>query len=132
MIYVYTINDDDPSRSSIQEARRPMATTRIVALFNLKPGVAVADYEAWARRVDLPTINGLASIRKFEVFKATELLGASGEPPYAYVEIIDVRDMGQFGADVASPVMQKVASEFQGMADVTFMVTRKLGWRRAG
>ena len=107
-----------------------MATTRIIAFFNLKPGVKMADYEAWARRVDLPTVNGLASIRKFEVFKAKELLGSSDKPPYNYVEIIDVRDMGQFGQDVATPVMQKIASDFQGMAEVTFMVMKKIGWKR--
>lgn len=103
-----------------------MDTTRIVAFFNLKPGVSAGDYEAWARTVDLPTVNGLASIAKFEVFKTTAVLGSDAPPPYAYVEIIDVRDMGQFGDDVATPVMTKIAGEFQGMADVTFMLTEKL------
>lgn len=107
-----------------------MATTRIIAVFNLKPGVKVADYEAWARSVDLPTVNGLPSIRKFEVFKTTGLIGSDAKPPYRYVEIIDVRDMGQFGEDVASAVMQKVATDFAGMADVTFMLTEKIGWKR--
>ena len=107
-----------------------MAITRIIAFFNLKPGVKMSDYEAWARAKDLPTVNGLPSIKKFEVFKATALLGSDAKPPYKYVEIIDVRDMGQFGADVATPVMQAVASEFQGMADVTFMVMKKIGWKR--
>ena len=107
-----------------------MPTTRIIAFFNLKPGVKMGDYEAWARAKDLPTVNGLPSIRKFEVFKATEVMGSDAKPPYKYIEIIDVRDMGQFGADVATPVMQAVASEFQGMADVTFMVMKKIGWKR--
>ncbi len=104
-----------------------MPITRIVALFNLKPGVEVADYEAWARRVDLPTVNALPSIAGFEVFKATALLGSDAPPPYAYVEIIDVADMGQFGEDVATPVMQAVAKDFAGMAETTFMVTEKIG-----
>jgi hypothetical protein len=99
-------------------------------LFNLKPGVRVADYEAWARRVDLPTVNGLPSIRKFEVFKSASVLGSDAPPPYRYVEILDVRDMGQFGEDVATPVMQAVAKDFGGMAEVTFMVMKKIGWKR--
>jgi hypothetical protein len=107
-----------------------MAITRIIALFNLKPGVKVADYEAWARAVDLPTVNGLASIKKFEVFKSKEVMGSDAAPPYRYIEIIDVRDMGQFGADVATPVMQAVAQSFTGMADVTFVVMKKIGWKR--
>lgn len=106
-----------------------MANTRIIALFNLKPGVKVADYEAWARAKDLPTVNGLPSIRKFEVFKTQEVMGG-GSSPYRYIEIIDVRDMGQFGADVATPVMQAIAGEFQGMAEVQFLIMKKIGWKR--
>lgn len=103
-------------------------STRIVALFNLKPGVTPADYEAWARRVDLPTVNGLKSIDKFQVWKATGLLGSPSLPPYAYIEIIDVGDMDQFGADVATAAMQKVAGEFQEMAaDLSFIMTERLG-----
>jgi hypothetical protein len=104
-----------------------MAITRIIALFNLKPGVKVADYEAWARRVDLPTVNSLPSIQSFEVFKAKEVMGSDAPPPYAYVETLDVRDLGQFGEDVATPVMQAVARDFTGMADVTFMVMERIG-----
>jgi hypothetical protein len=102
--------------------------TRIVALFNLKKGVSEADYESWARRVDLPTVNGLKSIEKFEVFRAAGLLGSREKPPYRYVEIIDVADMDQFGKDVAAEKMRKVAGEFQAMADdLAFILTEKLG-----
>jgi hypothetical protein len=104
-----------------------MAITRIIALFNLKPGVDAAEYEAWARDVDLPTVNGLPSIEAFAVFKSKEVMGSDAPPPYAYIEMLDVRDMGQFGADVATPVMQAVAKDFQGMADVTFMVMEQIG-----
>jgi hypothetical protein len=107
-----------------------MAITRIIALFNLKPGTKVAEYESWARAVDLPTVNGLPSIKKFEVFKTKEMLGSDAKPPYRYIEIIDVRDMGQFGQDVATPVMQAVAKDFGGMADVSFLVMKKIGWKR--
>jgi hypothetical protein len=101
---------------------------RIIALFNLKPGVAAADYEAWAKRVDLPTVNGLKSIENFAVFKSTGLLGSEAKPPYRYIEIIDVADMDAFGKDVASAAMQKVAAEFQAMAaDLSFMMTEQLG-----
>jgi hypothetical protein len=104
-----------------------MAITRIIALFNLKPGVDAAEYEAWARRVDLPTVNGLPSIETFAVFKSKEVMGSDAPPPYGYIETLDVRDMGQFGDDVATPVMQAVAKDFQGMADVTFMVMEQIG-----
>lgn len=103
-----------------------MAGTRIIACFNLKPGVSVADYEAWARSVDVPTVNGLPSVERFEVFRSTGVMGSDAPPPYAYFEIIDVADMEAFGQDVATPLMQKVAGEFQGMAEVVFTLTERL------
>jgi hypothetical protein len=103
-----------------------MAATRIIAFFNLKPGVAVADYEAWARAVDMPTVKGLGSIGNFQVLRSTAVLGSDAPPPYAYFEIIDVKDMALFGEEVASPLMQKVAAEFGGMVDVTFVMTEPL------
>jgi hypothetical protein len=99
---------------------------RLIALFNLKPGVNVADYEAWARRVDLPTVNRLGSVSSFRVFKTTGMLGAQGAAPYAYVETIDIDDMDGFWNDVGSPVMQEIAAAFAGMADVTFMTTEEI------
>ncbi len=104
-----------------------MAVTRIIALFNLKAGVKVSEYEAWARAVDLPTVNNLPSIKSFEVFRTSEVMGSDAAPPYSYIEIIDVRDMGQFGHDVLTPVMQTVAKDFGGMADTTFLVMTKIG-----
>lgn len=99
---------------------------KIVVLFNLKPGVSVADYEAFARETDLPIVNGLPSIDKFEVLRATGLL-SGGPSPYAYLEILDVNDMGQLGTDVSTPTMQKVAETFRSMADnPLFIVTEAL------
>lgn len=103
-------------------------STRILALFNLKSGVSVEDYENWAKTVDLPTVNGLGSIEKFEVFKSTGLLGSEDKPPYAYFETIDVADMDAFGADVATEAMQKIAGEFQAMTeDLVFIMSDRLG-----
>lgn len=99
---------------------------RLIALFNLKPGIAAEDYEAWAKSTDLPTVNNLPSISAFRVFKSTGVLGSAAPPPYAYVEIIDVADMDQFGKDVATPVMQAVASAFASLADVTFLTTEEI------
>jgi hypothetical protein len=99
---------------------------RLIALFNLKPGITVERYEQWARTVDLPTVNGLSSIDRFDIFKVTGLLGSDAAAPYAYIETIDVADMDQFGQDVASETMQAVAAAFQDMADVTFLTTDPL------
>jgi hypothetical protein len=97
--------------------------TRIIVLFNLKAGVDPARYEAWAKRVDLPIVNKLGSIRSFEVFKSMSVMGAATPPPYQYIEIVDVDDMGAFGKDVATATMQRVAAEFAALADATFIMT---------
>ena len=98
----------------------------IVVLFNLKPGVAVADYEKFARETDLPIVNRLPSVNRFEVLKATGLL--SGAPsPYQYIELLDIKDLGQLGKDVATEQMQKVAATFRSLADnPQFIVTETL------
>ncbi len=95
---------------------------RIVVLFNLKPGVDVAEYEQWARSTDLPIVNDLPSVDRFTVHKAAGLLGKDEPSPYAYVEILDVNDMATFGADVATDTMRKVAGEFQGFADAPLFI----------
>ncbi len=103
-------------------------STKIVALFNLKPGISAADYEAWAKATDIPTVNRLKSVDSFAVFRSAALLGSEAAPPYRYIEIIDVNDMDVFGGEVSSEAMQKVAGEFQAMAaDLAFILTDKLG-----
>ena len=100
--------------------------TTLIVLFNLKNPAAAALYERWAREVDLPTAGALRSVDQFEVLKVQGLFGG-GASPYQYVEIVRVKDMAQFGADVASAAMQKVAAQFQSFADQPmFLVTDSL------
>lgn len=103
-------------------------TTTIIVLFNLKAGAKVQDYEAWAKNTDMPTVRGLKSIGGFDVYKMTGLLMGEGKPPYQYCEIIQVKNMDDFGKDVSSDAIQKIAAQFQGFADnPKFIVTEKLG-----
>jgi len=103
-----------------------MATT-IIVLFNLKPGVSAADYEAWARSTDLPIVNRLPSIDRFQVFKSASVLGSDARPPYQYIETLVVNDMNQLGADIGTETMKRVAGEFQAFADnPTFIVTDEI------
>lgn len=100
--------------------------TTIVVLFNLKPGVSVADYERFALEMDIPEVNRLPSVEKFEVLKAQGLMGG-GDAPYAYIEILRLRDAAQLGKDVQSPTMQQVVSTFRSMAEnPLFIVTASL------
>lgn len=101
--------------------------SKVVVLFNLKAGVDVSVYESWARTTDLPTVNGLKSINSFDVLKTTMMLGTDDAPPYAYIEILDINDFDEFGAEVSTETMQKVAGEFQAFADAPmFIVTESI------
>jgi hypothetical protein len=102
--------------------------TTIVVLFNLKPGVDKSAYERWAETTDIPTVQGLSSISSFAVHRSVGLLGSDRAAPYQYIEMIKVADMAQFGADVATETMQRVAAEFQSFADnPLFIMTEDVG-----
>ena len=100
---------------------------KVVVLFNLKQGVKAEDYEQWARNSDIPTVRALASVDHFSTHRAIRLLVGDEQPPYRYVEIIDINDMGQFAEDLATPVMQQLAAAFQEFADrPSFILTEAL------
>ncbi len=90
--------------------------TTVIVLFNLKPGASVADYERFALETDLPIVNKLASVERFEVLKSAGLLGG-GESPYQYIEVLRVKSLEGLGQDVATETMKKVAAEFRSFAD---------------
>ena len=100
---------------------------KIIVLFNLKPGVAVSDYEEWARTRDIPGVNALSSVSSFTVHKATGLFGSDAASPYQYVEIIDIAGMDSFVADISTPEFQAMAAPFQDYADAPqFILTEDL------
>ncbi|MBX9780370.1 MAG: hypothetical protein K2X26_08495 [Chitinophagaceae bacterium] len=89
----------------------------ILVLFNLKPGASIADYEAWAKAKDIPTVNGLNSVSNFRVLKMGNLLGTETASPYQYAEIIEIPDMNAFFADLGSEAVQAGAKQFAEFAD---------------
>ncbi|MFN7397645.1 MAG: REDY-like protein HapK [Sandaracinobacter sp.] len=100
---------------------------RIICLFNLKPGVDPAAYEAWARGSDIPGVNALGSVKGFTVHRATGLLGSEAPSPYAYVEVIDIHGMDGFVADVTAPEFQAMAAPFHQFVDnPQFILTEDL------
>lgn len=100
---------------------------RIICLFNLKPGVDPATYEAWARQGDIPAVNALGSVTSFTVHKATGVFGSDAVSPYAYLEVIDVGTLDAFVADVTTPEFQALAAPFRDFADApVFILTEDL------
>ncbi len=100
---------------------------RIICLFNLKPGVAPAAYEAWAKTIDLPGVNALGSVERFTVHRATGVFGSDARPSYAYVEVIDIHAMDAFVGDISTEAFQKVSAAFGDYADAPeFILTDDL------
>lgn len=98
--------------------------TTLVILFNLKPGVDVDAYEAWARETDLPLVRNLASCAGFESLRVRSLFGSDAAAPYQYVEVIRITDVEDFRHDLASDAVQAVADQFANFAaDPVFMLT---------
>jgi uncharacterized protein (TIGR02118 family) len=99
----------------------------VVVLFNLKAGVNAAEYEAWARSTDLPTVRKLSSVKDFRVVRAQGLLGSDAKPPYQYVELLELTSLEALGQDVNNPTMQKVVAEFANFADnPQFIITEHI------
>lgn len=90
---------------------------RIIVLFNLKPGVDPAEYETFAREMDIPGVNALGSVYDFTVHRATGLFGSDAPAPYQYVEVIDITGLDHFIADVSTEAVQAVAARFGEYAD---------------
>jgi len=90
--------------------------TAIIVLFNLKPDADRDAYEAWARQTDLPIVNNLGSVEKFEILKTQGLLGG-GDSPYQYIEVLRLHDFDGLVKELATDTMQRVAAEFHSFAD---------------
>ena len=101
---------------------------RIICLFNLKDGVDVTEYEEWAKTRDLPTVNGLKSVKGFTVHRATGVFGDDqARPHYDYIEIIDITTLDDFIGDISTDAFQAAAAPFQGYADAPqFILTEEL------
>ena len=94
----------------------------VIVLFNLKEGAGQAEYQAWARSRDLVEVNRLPSVERFRVLRSVGLLGGAGEPPFQYVEVIDLNSMERFGEDIQSAAVGELGKEFrQFAADPVFI-----------
>lgn len=101
--------------------------TTLIVLFRLQPNTDPEVYEDWARRTDLPVVRDLPSVGAFRVYRVGGLFGTDAQAPYDYVEVIDVSDMTQFGEDVATDTMARIAAEFRQFADnPVFMLSQEL------
>lgn len=90
----------------------------LIVLFNLKEGVSAADYEAFAKDLDIPTVKSLQSISEFKVFKSQGIFGSDAISPYQYVEIIHFASIENLVLDMGNePKMAEISAKFQEFAN---------------
>ena len=90
----------------------------LIVLFNLKEGVSAADYEAFAKELDIPTVKSLQSVSEFQVFKSLRIFGSDATPPYQYVEMIHFDSIENLVSDMGKePKMSEIPAKFQELAD---------------
>lgn len=89
----------------------------LIVMFNLKDGVSEADYEAWAKAADLPTVRGHKGVDGFDLFRANTLFRTETAAPYRYVEVIEINDLEQFNKDVATDAQKPISEKFREIAD---------------
>lgn len=100
--------------------------TTLIVLFNLKAGVSEADYEAFAKTLDIPTVSGLKSVSDFKVYKSYGIFGSDATPPYRYFELINFSTVDELVGDMgAEPKMADIPAKFAEMADNPMFILTK-------
>lgn len=96
--------------------------------YNLKSGVSPADFEAWVRDTDQPTMRALSRVKNFDSWKTTGLLMGDGAPSQSYFELFEIDDLAGFTSeDMAGETVQTIMGQFMGFADnPEFVIAEKL------
>ncbi len=90
---------------------------RIFVLHSLRPGVEPADYETWLRTVNMPIARRLEPVERVTMTRVSGLLMGEGEPPYQYVETLDVTDLDAYLAVLGDPELAQQSEEFARYVD---------------
>ncbi len=112
-------------------APAPMAVhnpVNLVILYSLKAGVTPADFEAWVKSTDHPTMRGLARVADFQTMRAEKMLMGDGKPSVQYIETFSVSDLDGFVAeDMPGETVQGIMGKFMGFAEAPqFIVVSEL------
>ena len=116
---------------AVVETPAPVAVHKpvnLVILYSLKAGVTPADFEAWVKSTDHPTMRGLARVADFQTMRAEKLLMGDGKPSVQYIETFSVSDMDGFVAeDMPGVTVQGIMGQFMGFAEAPqFIVVSEL------
>jgi hypothetical protein len=86
---------------------------RVFFLNRLRDGVSPADYEDWVRRVDYPVARRQPAIRSYVVTRLDGLVTADGEPPYQYLEVIEITNIDDYRSSLSgNPELESLLQEW--------------------
>lgn len=94
---------------------------RVFFLNRLHEGADPDEYEAWIRRVDYPVARAQAAIRSYSVTRLEGTLDG-GEPPYDYLEVIEITDLDEYRALASKPEFATLLEEWSGYVAEAVMV----------
>jgi hypothetical protein len=77
---------------------------RVFFLNTLRGGIAPAAYEDWVRRVDYPVARAQPAIESYVVTRLDGLVTGEGEPPYQYLEVIEITSIEEYRASLSGNV----------------------------
>jgi hypothetical protein len=86
---------------------------RVFFLNRLREGVDRGDYEDWIRRADYPVARRQPSIESYVVTRLDGTLGNEAEPPYQYLEVLEVTDINDYRTGLDSEDMKNLLAEWQ-------------------
>jgi hypothetical protein len=96
--------------------------TKVVVIYKLKPGATIAQYRKFSREIDQIITPKQKVVEKFEVFEVTDHIQGSGAPekknhPFQVIEIIDVKDFGEWVKTTQSEGFKKVIDGWAEVGD---------------
>jgi hypothetical protein len=90
-----------------------MANKFMIVLFNLNEDQNEDDFVKWMKDNDIPVVSKLSSVTEYNLAKTVGMLGAEGEPPYKYMEIIRISDFDKLGEEASAEAVKNVGAQFQ-------------------
>jgi hypothetical protein len=74
----------------------------------------------------VPTGKGLLSVEDFRVYRVSDLLRSDARPPYEYLEVADIRNLGRLDDEVGAEEVRAVTRQIEGFAqDSIFFFTAR-------
>lgn len=97
--------------------------------FRLKPGVTPEEYEEWFRRVNVPAVQKMSSVKSYRVWRFADVM--EGETTFDIIEEMELDDRGEFEREIEElPEMAAMLEEWYGrVADQTVVFAEEVSQR---